>query len=172
MAAFAEDRHAQAFPSFGSERMGAPVIAFCRIDDKTIRMREPIANPDAVIIADPTLLHQVDLFNGLRPDGYVLINSTRTLEELGIAEFAATFPDGHVRCVPATEVALKYVGKPLPNAALLGAFAAMTGTLHLESVVTAIEDRFAGTVAAANASAARAGFEEVRSQMKESQTVA
>lgn len=172
VAAFAEDRHAQAFPSFGSERMGAPVIAFCRIDDKTIRMREPIANPDAVIIADPTLLHQVDLFNGLRPDGYVLINSTRTLEELGIAEFAATFPDGHVRCVPATEVALKYVGKPLPNAALLGAFAAMTGTLHLESVVTAIEDRFAGKVAAANASAARACFEEVRSQMKESQTVA
>ena len=62
---FCEGRHAQAFPSFGSERTGAPVVAFCRIDDKEIRLREPIMQPDALIIQDPTLLHQVDVFGGL-----------------------------------------------------------------------------------------------------------
>ena len=66
VAAFLEGRHAQAFPSFGSERTGAPVVAFCRIDDREIRVREPIVAPDALIIQDPTLLHQVDLFSGLR----------------------------------------------------------------------------------------------------------
>src|SRR3990172_7337084 len=77
MAAFAEGHHAQAFPTFGSERTGAPVTAFCRIDDREIRVREPIAEPDAVIVQDPTLLHQVDLFGGLGADGYVLINTAR-----------------------------------------------------------------------------------------------
>ena len=61
-AAFGEDRHAQAFPSFGSERMGAPVMSFCRIDDKPIRTQEPVTEPDALIIQDPMLLHQADLF--------------------------------------------------------------------------------------------------------------
>src|SRR6187549_550028 len=75
IAAFLEGRHAQAFPSFGSERTGAPVVAFCRIDDAEIRLREPVANPDALIIQDATLLHQVDLFAGVPPSAYVLINS-------------------------------------------------------------------------------------------------
>src|SRR4249920_4006201 len=77
VAAFLEGKHAQAFPSFGSERTGAPVVSFCRIDDRPIRSREPIAEPDALIVQDPTLLHQVDLFEGLSPEGYVLINSKR-----------------------------------------------------------------------------------------------
>jgi pyruvate ferredoxin oxidoreductase gamma subunit len=79
VAAFDEGRHAQAFPSFGSERTGAPVVAFCRIDDKEIRLREPIMEPDAIIIQDPTLLHQVDVFAGLKNDGYILINTTRAM---------------------------------------------------------------------------------------------
>ena len=68
IAAFEEGRHAQAFPSFGSERTGAPVVAFCRIADKEIRLREPIMEPDALIIQDPTLLYQVDVFSGLKGD--------------------------------------------------------------------------------------------------------
>jgi pyruvate ferredoxin oxidoreductase gamma subunit len=68
-AAFLEDRYAQAFPSFGSERMGAPVMSFCRIDGGPIRTREPVSEPDALVIQDPTLLHQVDLFAGLKSDG-------------------------------------------------------------------------------------------------------
>src|SRR6202162_6368755 len=82
LAAFAEGRHAQAFPSFGSERMGAPVTAFCRIDDREILLREPVMEPDALIIQDPTLLHQVDVFSGVPHFGFILINSTRTLADL------------------------------------------------------------------------------------------
>src|SRR5436853_4274184 len=83
LAAFREGRHAQAFPTFGSERTGAPVVAFCRIDDRPIRLREPIAQPDAVVVQDPTLVHQVDLFAGLAEDGYLLVNTGRGLDELG-----------------------------------------------------------------------------------------
>src|SRR5512144_453643 len=80
IAAFAQGRHAQAFPSFGSERTGAPVVAFCRIDEREIRLREPVMTPDALIIQDSTLLQQVEVFQGLQPDGYVLINSTRSFD--------------------------------------------------------------------------------------------
>src|SRR3970040_181697 len=88
VAAFDEGRHAQAFPSFGSERMGAPVVSFCRIDDKEIRLREPIQEPAVLIVQDPTLFHSVDVFAGLKKDGYVLINSTRGFADLGIAAVA------------------------------------------------------------------------------------
>src|SRR3954447_4449399 len=84
VAAFAEGRYAQAFPSFGSEGTGAPVVSFCRIDDKPIRVREPIVAPDALIIQDPTLLHQVDVFGGMRPGGAVFINTGRPAAELGL----------------------------------------------------------------------------------------
>src|SRR5580765_2995187 len=124
VAAFLEGRYAQAFPSFGSERMGAPVMAFCRIDDKEIRLREPVLEPDALIIQDPTLLHQVDVFGGLAREGCILINTTRTLEDLGLKELARKF---RFYAVPATDFALKHVGRPLPNAALLGGFAAVSG---------------------------------------------
>jgi pyruvate ferredoxin oxidoreductase gamma subunit len=162
VAAFLEGRHAQAFPSFGSERMGAPVMAFCRIDDKEIRSREPVLHPDAVIIQDPTLLHQVDLFSGLRPKGHVLINSTRSFEELGLTGLS-NGARGFVLCsLPATELALKHVGRPLPNAALLGGFAAVTGLITLASVLAAIEQKFPAAIAQKNVAAAREAFELVR----------
>src|ERR1700686_1821872 len=88
VAAFLEGHYAQAFPSFGSERMGAPVMAFCRIDDKEIRLREPGLAPDALIIQDQALLAQVDLFRGLPGRGYILLNSVKTLDELGLEGFA------------------------------------------------------------------------------------
>ena len=159
IAAFDEGRYAQAFPSFGSERMGAPVAAFCRIDDREIRLREPISKPDALIIQDPTLLHQLDLFSGLSENGYILINSTRSLEELGMDEFTGRFPRHHCCTVPASELALKHVGRPLPNAALLGAFAAVSGQFRLDSVLKAIRDKFAGRVGEANAAAAQAAYD-------------
>ena len=159
IAAFDEGRYAQAFPSFGSERMGAPVTAFCRIDDREIRLREPISKPDALIIQDPTLLHQLDLFSGLSGNGYILINSTRSLEELGMDEFTGRFPRHHCCTVPASELALKHVGRPLPNAALLGAFAAVSGQFRLDSVLKAIRDKFAGRVGEANAAAAQAAYD-------------
>lgn len=159
VAAFLEGRYAQAFPSFGSERMGAPVTAFCRFDDQEIRLREPVLEPDALIIQDPTLLHQVDLFNGLHAAGYILINSTRSFEELGLGEFARDFHHFRLCTVPATELALKHVGRPLPNAALLGGFAAISGEIRLESVVAAIRDKFPPKIAAGNVAAATAAYE-------------
>jgi pyruvate ferredoxin oxidoreductase gamma subunit len=168
IAAFVEGRHAQAFPSFGSERTGAPVVAFCRIDDKEIRLREPILEPDALIIQDPTLLHQVDVFSGLTPrEGYILINTTRSFDELGIGEFVSGFRPVQLCTVPATELAVKLVGRPLPNAALLGGFAAITGLLSLDSVAAAIRDKFAGSVAEGNVAAATTAYEIVRQEMKE-----
>jgi pyruvate ferredoxin oxidoreductase gamma subunit len=163
VAAFDEGRHAQAFPSFGSERMGAPVLAFCRIDDREIRVREPVMHPDAVIIQDPTLLHQVDLFNGLFHRGFILINSTRSFEALGIADFVARYPPENLCTVAASEIALKHVGRALPNAALLGGFAAITQQLKIESVEKAIRGKFPGKVGEANAAAAREAFERCRS---------
>lgn len=159
VAAFDEGKYAQAFPSFGSERMGAPVVSFCRIDDKAIRRREPILEPDALIIQDPTLLHSLDLFSGLNPEGYVLINSTRSFEELGIADFVKRFPPHHVCDVGATELAMKHVGRPLPNAALLGGFAAITKLLAFDSVAKAIREKFPGPVGESNVAAAREAYE-------------
>lgn len=162
IAAFLEGRHAQAFPSFGSERMGAPVVSYCRIDDREIRAREPISKPDAVIIQDPTLLQSVDVFQGLNPDGFILINSRRSFEDLGIAEFVGRFPPHHVCDVGATELAVKHVGKPVPNAALLGGFAAISWQIHMSSVEQAIGEKFPGAVGAANVAAAREAFEIVQ----------
>jgi len=163
LAAFDEGRFAQAFPSFGSERMGAPVMAFCRIDDREIRLREPVMQPDALIIQDPTLLHQVDLFNGLSSSGFILINSTRGFGELGLAEFVSRFPAKHCCTVPASELAMKHVGRPLPNAALLGGFAAICGQLSMDAVAKAISEKFPGKVGVANVAAARAAYEMVMS---------
>jgi pyruvate ferredoxin oxidoreductase gamma subunit len=166
VAAFDEGRHAQAFPSFGSERTGAPVVAFCRIDDREIRLREPIMAPDALIIQDPTLLHQVDCFAGLRTDGYILINTTKSFEQLGLADFVASHRAERLCTVPATELALKHVGRPVPNVPLLGGFAAVSGVLRLESVIKAIEERFSGKIATGNIAAAREAYDIVRKEME------
>ncbi len=164
VAAFREGRHAQAFPSFGSERTGAPVVAFCRVADREIRLREPILEPDCLIVQDPTLFKSVDVFAGLKPEGYLLVNSNRSLADLHLAEIAARLPAGHAVVVPATELALKRVGRPVPNAALLGAFAALTGLVHLDSVREAIEQTFPGRLGAANVAAASEAYEIAMAQ--------
>jgi pyruvate ferredoxin oxidoreductase gamma subunit len=162
LAGFLEGRHAQAFPSFGSERTGAPVVAFCRFDERPIRVREPIVAPDALIVGDPTLLHQVAVFDGLAPSGYVLINSSHGFAELGLGELADRSRPERLVTVPATALAREHTGRPLPNAALLGGFAALTGHVGLDSVVAAIRDRFAGRVGETNAAAAAAAHAHVR----------
>jgi pyruvate ferredoxin oxidoreductase gamma subunit len=158
MAAFAEGRHAQAFPSFGSERMGAPVVSFCRIDDRPIRTREPVMVPDALIIQDVTLIHQVDLFAGLPKDGYVLVNASQHFDQLQFGEFFNDFQRDRLRTCPATEIALTHLGRPLPNAAMLGGFAALTSEITLEAIDAAIRQRFSRTAGEHNVAAARAAF--------------
>ena len=162
VAAFHEGRYAQAFPSFGSERMGAPVMAFCRIDDRPIRLREPVMAPDVLVIQDATLLHQVDLFNGLSPDGYVLLNSRQGYEALGLGDLMRRMRPERLLALPATDIALEHVGRAVPNVPLLGAFAALTGIVHLDSVVAAIRGKFAGRLAETNVAAVHAAYEQTR----------
>lgn len=164
IAAFLGGRHAQAFPSFGSERTGAPVVAFCRMDDKEIRLREPIMQPDAIIIQDATLLHQVDVFGGLKKGGFILINTTRSFVELGLGEFVKGFQPDHLLTVPASELAMKHVGRPVPNVPLLGAFAALGGLISLAAVQQAIDDKFSGSVALGNKAAAEEAYQIVMAQ--------
>jgi pyruvate ferredoxin oxidoreductase gamma subunit len=159
IAAFEEGKHAQAIPSFGSERMGAPVVAYVRIDDEPIELNEPVLRPDLLIVQDPTLFHAVDVFSGLADDGFLLINTTRRLAELHIDAALERIPAHHVYTVAATELAVQHLGKATPNTALLGALTALFEVLPLESVITAINDKFSGDVAARNITVARAAHD-------------
>jgi pyruvate ferredoxin oxidoreductase gamma subunit len=165
VAGFLDGRQAQAFPSFGSERTGAPVVAFCRIADTEIRTREPVLTPDALVVQDATLLHQVDLLAGLRPDGYLLVNSSRSFDELGLGEFVGQLRPERLASLPATEIALARIGRPVPNTVLIAGLAALTGIVSLDSVVAAIRGRFSGEVADGNVAAATQGYERVRQSM-------
>ena len=154
VAAFDEGSHAQAFPFFGSERTGAPVVAYCRLDEWPIRTHEPIAEPDAVVIQDASLPRHVDVLAGLRPDGYVLVNSARQAAELGLRGV----PPERLRAIDATGIALRHLGRAVPNAALLGAFAALTGRVGLAALCDAITERFGARVAAGNVAAATEAY--------------
>ncbi len=167
VAAFGEGHYAQAFPSFGSERTGAPVMSFCRLDNKEIRLREPIMEPDALIIQDATLLHQTNVFAGLKPDGYVLLNSTQDIPALDLSAVIKGRKAERFCTLPATELGLKHLGRPIPNVPLLGGFAALSGLIKLDSVATAIRERFSGRVAEGNIAAATEAYALVKDKMKE-----
>ncbi len=170
VAAFAEGRNAQAFPSFGSERMGAPVVSFCRVADREIRLREPIMEPDAIIIQDITLLHQVDVFAGLKKDGYILLNTGRSFEELGLSDLVSGRPRERLCTLSATEIALKHIDRPIPNAPLIAGIAAFSGLLRLESVIKAIAEKFSGKVAHGNIAAATEAYNLIKTQTEEVST--
>ena len=170
VAAFLEGKHSQAFPSFGSERMGAPVVAFCRISDHEIRLREPVMEPDALIVQDPTLLHQVDLFSGLSKSGFILVNSGKSFAELGLESLLHTHPINRLATLPATEIALKHIGRPLPNSALLGGFSALSGEIGIDALLEAIGDKFRGKTGMDNKDAANAAFHLVQEKMRHAAT--
>lgn len=167
VAVFLDGLHAQAFPSFGSERMGAPVVAFCRISHREIRTREPISAPDALIIQDVTLIHQLDIFSGINPKGYVLINTSRTFDDLGLEEFMNRFSPDRALTVPATEIALENIGRPVANAALLAGFAAMSNEVSIGAVEEAISRRFSGNIGGSNVAAAQQAFDYVTAELDE-----
>ena len=161
LAGFMEKHHAQAFPSFGSERTGAPVVAFARLASHEIRVREPVLEPNVVLVQDRTLLDSVNVFEGLQPDGYVLINTDKTIEGLGLSELAARLPKGHCMTVPATRFALEKIGRPLPGAGMLAGMAAMTGMMKLDSVIAAYNEKFSGRIALANAEVDKLAFDYI-----------
>lgn len=155
-AAFADGRYAQAFPAFGSERMGAPVQSFVRISDNPIRARNQVHNPDYLIIQDPTLIGTVDVTKGLRPNGLMIVDTEKEPEDLGIKI------DGKILTIPASKIALEIIGRPIQNTTLLGYFAAITGLISFNGVKTAIEERFPGIIGKKNVDSAEKAFRMVK----------
>ncbi|HXH64753.1 MAG TPA: 2-oxoacid:acceptor oxidoreductase family protein [Mariprofundaceae bacterium] len=139
-AAFDAGLQCQAFPAFGAERRGAPVVAFVRIAERPIFRRNQVLHPAYLIIQDQTLLHEPGLTAGLLPHGGILLNSIRSADE-------ATKQIGRPTVtLPATAMALETVGKDVPNVPLLSAFLTLTGMLPHASLVHALEQRFKGEV--------------------------
>jgi pyruvate ferredoxin oxidoreductase gamma subunit len=139
-AAIDEGRFGQAFPAFGAERRGAPVAAFVRISREPILLRCQVRRPEFLIVQDQTLLHSPGVTDGLLPGGHVLVNSEKGSEvlsdELGM----------DVRTVPASSLAEEYLGRPVPNTALLAAFLALTEILPVAALSLALSNRFQGEV--------------------------
>jgi pyruvate ferredoxin oxidoreductase gamma subunit len=123
--------------------------------------------PDALIIQDSTLLHQVDVFAGLKRDGYILINTSRSFAALGLGELVTDCRQERLCAVPATDLSIKHLGRPMPNVPLLGGFAAVSGVIRLESVIMAINDRFSGRVAADNIAAVTEAYQIVKARMEQ-----
>ena len=159
-AAFFDGYEVQAFPSFGSERMGAPVVSFCRISSAPIRVREPVTHPDAIVILDATLLHHVDVFGGLADDGFVLINSVRTVADLGIETIVDQIGAAHFAVIPAGDLARAVTGQSRPNVVALGALGGLTRVVSLASVERAVRARF-GPASDDNVRLVRSGFDAV-----------
>ncbi len=151
-AAFLEGKYCQAFPSFGAERRGAPVVAFARIDSRPIRVRTQIYEPDHVIVFDPTLLKAVNVAAGLKRRGVITINAKEAPKDIHA---------GKVATVDATEIAIENLGAPITGTAMLGAFVKVTKLISLDSIIRVIEGHFKGKLAERNVAAAKVAYERV-----------
>ena len=151
----AEGKYVASFPMYGFERRGAPVVAFTRVDDKPIREKTQIYNPDCLIVIDPGLLTLPTLFTGLRPEAAFILNSPKKLPKK---------PNDNLKIggvVNATQIAVDEIGRDIPNTCLLGAFAAATGLLKLESILKIVPDYLSGDILQRNLKSAERGYREV-----------
>jgi 2-oxoacid:acceptor oxidoreductase gamma subunit (pyruvate/2-ketoisovalerate family) len=151
----AEGKYVASFPMYGFERRGAPVVAFTRVDDKPIREKTQIYTPDCIIVIDPGLLTLPTLFTGLQPNSVFILNTANKLnkkpnEQLKIGGF-----------VNATGIAVQEIGRDIPNTCLLGAFAAATGWLKLESILACLSEYLSGDILQRNLKSAERGYKEV-----------
>ena len=154
-AAIQEGKFAQAFPSFGPERRGAPVLAFARINDTQIFKREQVYEPNVVIVLDSGLLDIVDVEEGMRDNGVIVVNTA-----LGMKEFKNRYTFSHRLClVNANKIALEILKRPITNTTMLGAMIKATGAVNLESMKKPLYERF-GKIASINYSAMEAAFEK------------
>ena len=138
IAAFNDGKETQAFPSFGVERTGAPIEAFARIDDKPIRTREHIYEPDVLIVQDPTLLEAVNVAHGCSEKTVVIINSTKKKSQIKL-----DLPKKNIFVIDATKIALDEIGRNIVNTVILGAFAKSSGLISLEGLKKAVKQKFA-----------------------------
>jgi pyruvate ferredoxin oxidoreductase gamma subunit len=144
MAAFEVGRHGQAFPNFGAERRGAPVVAFVRIADAPIKRRCQVQQPAYVIVQDDALIHVPGVLDGILPGGGILINSTRSADQFEV-------PAGvELVTLPASAMAKEVLGRPVPNTALLAGFLALTGLFPVDALVKVLGHKFKGEVLAKN----------------------
>jgi len=155
VAAFEDKKFSQAFPAFGVERRGAPVMAFARIADDPIRVRSQIYEPDYVIVQDVTLLEVVDVASGIKPDGKIIINTDRPKDDLGLDL------EAEIIAIDATKIALEELGRPIVNTTMLGAFCGATKEVGLEGLNKAISDRFKGALGEKNLKAIKIAYERV-----------
>ncbi|HDD60174.1 MAG: pyruvate ferredoxin oxidoreductase subunit gamma [Thermoplasmata archaeon] len=156
-AAFKEGYYAVAFPHFGAERRGAPVLAFTRMDKQKIRRKNQVYNPSFVVILDDRLIDLVNVSEGLNPSGAAVVNTRKSPEEIDLGM------EIKVGVVDATSVALEVLGVPITNSAILGAFAKTTGVVSIEAVEEGIRDIFGGRIGKEagekNAKAARVAYD-------------
>ena len=157
LAAIGEGRFAQGFPSFGPERRGAPVAAFNRVDEKRIRRRCVIASPDVVVVLDESLIGLVNVTDGLKPDGVLVVNTSRTAEQIR----KALNYKGRLATVDASTIAVQELGTPITNTTMLGALIKATKVVKLASVAAPLEHRF-GRIAPRNQKALQRAYEEVK----------
>ncbi len=155
-AVFYSGKEAQAFPFFGVERRGAPVQAFCRIDDKKVRLHQNVYEPDYLVVLDETLFESMNVFEGLKEKGIAVVASKKPA-----AAFAPPKQSQKVFTVDAYGVARSVLGKPIVNTAMLGAFAKITGIVSLENVKKAISEHFPPDLAEKNAAAVQKCFDAV-----------
>jgi len=156
-AAIGEGKYAQGFPSFGPERKGAPVAAFNRVDDKQIKVRSHIYNPDVVVVLDASLVSLVNVTEGLKEDGILVVNTTKSPEELR----KETNFKGTIATVDAKRIAWDELGVPITNTTMLGALIKVGKIVELDSVRDPLEHRF-GRIAQKNIAALKRAYEEVR----------
>ncbi|RZN32017.1 MAG: pyruvate ferredoxin oxidoreductase subunit gamma [Methanosarcinales archaeon] len=155
IAAFEDGLYSQAFPAFGVERRGAPVMAFVRLSDTVIRLRSQVYDPDYVIVQDATLIETVDVAGGLKAEGIIIVNTEHKPEDLNLKTKA------EVRTIDATGIALDIIGKPIMNTVMLGAFAGASGVVTAGSIKHAVQDRFPGKVGEKNADAVQGAYDLV-----------
>jgi len=156
-AAISEGKYAQAFPSFGPERRGAPVQAFNRVDkQEPVRIRADITDPDFVVVLDPSLLGKVNVTSGLKKDGVVIINTKKTINEIK-SEFKISY---HIATVNATKIAREVLGVPIVNTTMLGAVIKVTDIIKKESAHAPLEKRF-GRLGERNIKAMETAYEQV-----------
>jgi len=155
LAAIEEGKSAQAFPSFGPERRGAPVMAFTRVADEFIFIRTGVTEPDVVVVLDPTVMGAVDVTMGLRDGGIIIANSSRTAPEL-VERYGLKHT---LYIVNANRIAVEEIGRPITNTTMMGAMVKATGLVELSSVEKQIEQRFPA-IAEKNIKALRRAYEE------------
>ena len=153
IAAFLEGHHSQSIPMYGTERRGAPVTAFVRIGEKNRMVRSLVHEPDYVVVLDPLLRNTVDITEGLKPGGGIVINSDFKPEEI---EFTKQY---RVATIDATKVALETIGRPITNTAILGAFARATGEVKLESLLEAVRREMSVRMAETNCRAVELAYQ-------------